>query len=140
MSIQALLIHHWSYCFLFHYLCTEFHSGLNILSQVLFRFSIYNFHDVFLLTNLSCSVLLCVVGILLVLLLAKISIIVALESFSCSNFSFAFCRSNVFVCFQSNVFIYPLFVFNITDWFFITCNCCFMNDLIASFSVSTVFI
>ena len=104
MSIQALLIHHWSYCFLFHYLCTESHSGLNILSQVLFRFSIYNFHDVFLLTNLSCSVLLCVVGILLVLLLAKISIIVALESFSCSNFLFAFCRYSISLTFSFTLY------------------------------------
>ena len=40
MSIQALSIHQWGYG-------AEFHNSLNILSRVFFRFSIYNFYDLF---------------------------------------------------------------------------------------------
>ena len=39
MSIQVLLIHHWSYHFPLHYqLCIEFRKDLNVLRRVFFHF------------------------------------------------------------------------------------------------------
>ena len=91
---------------------------------------------VFLLTNLNCSVLFCVVGILLVLFLAKIFIMVVLESISCSNFWFTFCRYSMNIAFSFTVSSFLISLFD----FLRTYNCSFMNNLIASFSVYKVFI